>query len=734
MQQPHQRIYVIGRFTWGFPLSGDVPPEYAAQLEKVVKDFQSRWALEPEKQSFLGNIQSLAPPDESPLRNPALIRLICADMRVRWSKGQRRSLDEYLKYFTSLGSPESCSVELLLSELELHQQFGGKSALEIVMSRYPTRRDELAMLRPNLFGVSAKHELRKTLRSEEKVVQLTPDKLRNNVGPGYKIFRKIGEGNYGEVWLAEAPGGIEVALKCIRFPVGTEINDRELRGLQLMKNMRHPFLLQVQAFWTIENQLVIAMELADGSLGQLARKNDSRVPRKELLQYLREAAEGIDYLHQQNVVHRDIKPDNILMLKGHAKVADFGLARFIDETGLSTAATQLAGSPAYMAPEAWGQQWQPASDQYSLAIMYVELRTGRLPFDSESPYAAMQDHMNRKPNLDGLPENERAIVGRSLAKNPSKRFHDCVALIDALTTTDTIVYPRPSKKQSTRGLWIWLPSLVALLALIVAIVAIGTNAFPNRSIWLPEEGSFAPVAQTPVVRLDGRWLHERIIARLPDGKQLNFVLVKVTPNPDLRSFYIMETELPNFAFAQFVASRQEPVDDASTQWVDGAMAGVEDLGIEGEQANLPVVSVSRDMAEECAIWLGGVLPSASQWDAAAGLGRNDWPFNGPYRTDKISDEIYTAGTGDRVKQGPLPVGSSIDDESIFGVKDLAGNVEEWTRDFTDLGTKLQCIFRGNSYHEPSRWNFNDQRRSWLRNEANALRGFRVVIQIPPFNL
>lgn len=719
-------------------MSGEVPPEFAAQLEKVVNDFQGRWALEPEQQHFLGNIQSIAPQEESPLRNLCLVQLICADMRIRWSMGDRRSLNDYLRYFTTLGSTSNCSAELLLVELELYQHYEGKSANEKMHSQYPERRTELVTLRPALFGGStASQDPRKTKRPEEtqrpeeKIVQLTPDKLRNNIGPGYKIIRKIGEGNFGEVWMAEAPGGIEVALKCIRFPVGHEINDREFRGLQLMKNMRHPFLLQVQAFWTIENQLVIAMELADGSLGQLAKKHQKRIPRKELLQYLREAAEGIDYLHQQSVVHRDIKPDNILVLKGHAKVADFGLARFIDETGLSTAATQLAGSPAYMAPEAWAQQWQPASDQYSLAIMYVELRTGRLPFDSENPYAAMQDHMNRKPNLDGLPENERSIIGRALAKIPAKRFHDCVALIDALTTTDTVVFPRPIRAKSTRGVWFWLPSLVALLALLVASVVIWINLTPVRKAWLPDEGNFAAASQTAPVKLDGRWLHERISARLPDGKSLDFVLVKVAPNPDLRSFYIMETELPNFAFSQFVASRTEVVDEASANWVEGALAGDKMLGIEGEMANLPVVSVSHKMAEECAQWLGGVLPSASQWDAAAGLGRADWPFKGPFRSDKVSDEAYAANTVVRVEQGPAPVGTTIEDQSIFGVKDLAGNLEEWTRDFTDLGTKLQCIVRGNSYDEQSRWRFNDPPKSAPRNEARPSTGFRIVIQVPP---
>lgn len=551
------------------------------------------------------------------------------------------------------------------------------------------------------------------------------------MGPGYQVIRKIGEGNYGEVWLAEAPGGIEVALKCIRFPIGHEINDREFRGLQLMKNMRHPFLLQVQAFWAVDNQLVIAMELADGSLGQLLNKQRRQtLSRKELLRYFGEAAEGIDYLHQHNVVHRDIKPDNILLLKGHAKVADFGLARFIDETGLSTAATQLAGSPAYMAPEVWTQRYQPASDQYSLAITYFELRTGRLPFQSRNPYEAMQDHLHRAPDLSDLPKDERRIIRRALAKNPAKRYRNCAALIDALAQSETPRRAATGRPVANKFLWLLLPTVIALTAVFVTALVTGFRNRDSQQVWLPPEGNFVAASLGPPVQVDGRWLHERIARQLPGGGSLSFALIQVAPNADLRSFYMLETEVPNYAFAQFAEAQPQMVGPESQRWKDGALAGERLLGVEGDQANLPVVSVSRDTALACAQWLGGTLPSVQQWDAAAGLGRADWHEPGPYRSEIVSEEEYAVQQVARIQRGPAAIGTSPDDESPFWIRDMAGNVDEWTSDFTNASVALQCWIRGNSYDEQDRWRFDDVPRSRPRNEARESSGFRVVLRIP----
>src|SRR5262249_21387153 len=132
----------------------------------------------------------------------------------------------------------------------------------------------------------------------------------------------------------------------------------------------------------------------------------------------------------QHVMHRDIKPQNILTLKGHAKVADFGLARELDRS--VGAASVVCGTPHYMAPEVWEQRVHVNSDQYALAATYFEMRTGRRLYAAKSPFEMATAHMGGQPDLALLPEAEQAVMRRALAKQPERRYPSCVAFAKAL--------------------------------------------------------------------------------------------------------------------------------------------------------------------------------------------------------------------------------------------------------------------------------------------------------------
>ena len=252
--------------------------------------------------------------------------------------------------------------------------------------------------------------------------------------PGYKVKSRLGAGGYGEVWTCEAPGQL---LKAIKFVYGMLDEDRaarELKALNRIKGVRHPFLLSLERIEVVDGHLLIITELADGSLKdcyeQFRKAGDPGIPRDELLNHVRDAADALDYMSDRHSLqHLDVKPENLLLVGGRIKVADFGLVKDIQD---ATASMMGGLTPVYAPPEVFEGSPSRRSDQYSLAIVFQEMLTGVLPFPGKTAAQLAAQHLNAKPRLAALPAADQPVIARALAKNPNDRFSSCRELVNAL--------------------------------------------------------------------------------------------------------------------------------------------------------------------------------------------------------------------------------------------------------------------------------------------------------------
>lgn len=252
--------------------------------------------------------------------------------------------------------------------------------------------------------------------------------------PGYVLRDRIGAGGYGEVWSCEAPGGL---IKAIKFIYGFHDEDRatrELKALNRVKGVRHPFLLSLERIEVVSGQLVIVTELAEASLKDIfdryVKEGKPGIPRAELLGYMHDTADALDYMNEHHMLqHLDVKPENLLVLGGRIKVADFGLVKDLHESQCSL----MGGlTPIYAPPEVFDAHPSRRSDQYSLAIVFQEMLTGLLPFPGKTAAQLAAQHLNARPLLSTLPTTDQPIIAKALSKDPQQRYVNCREMVEAL--------------------------------------------------------------------------------------------------------------------------------------------------------------------------------------------------------------------------------------------------------------------------------------------------------------
>ncbi len=257
----------------------------------------------------------------------------------------------------------------------------------------------------------------------------------------YEILGLLGEGGMAVVYRARQLNiQREVAFKVIesRLADSPDFIKRFEREAHTIANLNHPHILKLFDFGHYEGLVYLVMELQSG--GSLARwlRNEGALPAEQVGRYLTQIGSALDYAHGRGVIHRDLKPQNVLLDEQlNAILTDFGVARIVGDVTALTGSGVAVGTPAYMAPEQWhGTEADARTDVYALAVMAYELLTARTPYVADTPPAMMYKHLHELPTpmrelRAEMPESIEQVLLKGMAKNPDERFQTAGELAEA---------------------------------------------------------------------------------------------------------------------------------------------------------------------------------------------------------------------------------------------------------------------------------------------------------------
>jgi tetratricopeptide (TPR) repeat protein/tRNA A-37 threonylcarbamoyl transferase component Bud32 len=292
------------------------------------------------------------------------------------------------------------------------------------------------------------------------------DKLKSRLGSRYRIERELGGGGMSRVYLAEELElGRKVVLKVLPPELGAVLSaERFEREVRLAASLQHPHIVTLLASGSADGILYYTMPFVEGESLRSRLDRESELPVPDVVRMLIEIVDALGYAHAHGVIHRDIKPDNILMSHGHAVITDFGIARALsaaDEKSRLTGSGISIGTPAYMAPEqaAAERDFDHRADLYSVGVLAYELLAGEPPFRGPTAQAVIAAHMTRTPPpvtdlRPSVPPELALILKRLLEKRPADRFQKTEELLAALvavagpgiTTTRTAAIPAPGPR------------------------------------------------------------------------------------------------------------------------------------------------------------------------------------------------------------------------------------------------------------------------------------------------
>jgi tetratricopeptide (TPR) repeat protein len=433
------------------------------------------------------------PTDVQPMRDPPsewpatgaggqVLALMLKHQRRAWSRGERAPVETYLAQQPTLQSDPQAILDLIYNEMVLREEAGELPQLDEYLRRFPELADELR-LQFEVEGAIGRET------SLQGIHQLTVigDGPRHAptampVVPGYEILGELGRGGMGVVYKArQLRLNRLVALKMILAGdhASPEAARRFLAEAESIARLHHPHIVQIFAFGDCEGRPYFEMEYVDG--GSLADRLDGtpRSPR-DAARLVETLARAIHEAHRLGIVHRDLKPANILLSRdGVPKIADFGLAKWLDAETALTRTQLIIGSPSYMAPEQAGQgatRIGPAADVYSLGAILYELLTGRPPFQAATVLETLEQVRSAQPIAPSrlrprLPRDLVTICLKCLEKAPARRYASAAELAEDLRRFEAgqTILARPVGVHER--LWRWCRREPAVASLAVALLA-----------------------------------------------------------------------------------------------------------------------------------------------------------------------------------------------------------------------------------------------------------------------
>lgn len=298
-----------------------------------------------------------------------------------------------------------------------------------------------------LFRMSTQPETSASVSSarEPSVAPVIPGSsgngLRQERFEDYTLSELVGDGGMAQVYRAVSRSGQTVAIKILKEYDPYVLQKFRAEG-EVARTLHHPNIIRVYDYGQKEGLLFIIMEyLAGGTLRDRLRQRGGALPLDDAVAVVTQICSALDYAHQLNIIHRDIKPENIMFgPRGDVKLVDFGIAKVTSAT-TKTAVGMMVGTPFYMSVEqAKADPVVPASDLYSLGVVFYEMVTGRLPFIHEDGMQVVSMHISHPPQPPrqlnpNLPPEIEKIILRSLDKDPSRRFPSARQMSAALGTS-----------------------------------------------------------------------------------------------------------------------------------------------------------------------------------------------------------------------------------------------------------------------------------------------------------